>query len=101
MKQSPLICIFGQICVHKKSDPRLQKIYLRDLTSLLLGFFGILRRSELIKTKKFSEVTCCHHMEIFIRRSTTDRAGLGTWSQSLPAPMTGQGSETEFENKPS
>jgi integrase len=65
----------------KAADPQLAKLYLRDLTWLLLGYFGMMRRSELIALQmqdlSIGTINGQGYIEVTIRRSKTDRRGEG------------------------
>lgn len=65
----------------RNEDPTMSELYLRDECWALLGFFGMLRRSELVALN-MQDVTIGHtqghtYVELIIRRSKTDRGGAG------------------------
>lgn len=62
-------------------DSNMAKLYLRDLTWILLGYFGMMRRSEMIalqmKDLSVGTLNGQTYLEITIRKSKTDRRGEG------------------------
>lgn len=67
--------------LRKTAGPNEAMLHLRDLTWLVLGYFGMLRRSEIIAFKiqdvKVSTAGGQSSVELTIRKSKTDRRGEG------------------------
>jgi integrase len=59
------------------SSPNLAQLYLRDLTWIVLGYFGMFRRSELIALQLRDVVQGNRYVELTVRFSKTDRCGQG------------------------
>lgn len=65
----------------RQQDQRFSDLYLRDICWILLGYFGMLRRSEIIALQ-MQDVHVGQHMnkpyiELTIQRSKTDQRGAG------------------------
>ena len=78
----------------KSTEPAFQDLHTRDIAWLFLGFFGMLRRSELIGLR-LQDVQLVGpgptkgHISLFIARSKTDRQGVGATVRL--SGLTGQG----------
>lgn len=80
MSKAILRLLLGFLAQTQGSDPRLEPLRMRDATWLTLGFFGMLRRSELIQLRVGDiviAVTEPQHVALTIRRSKTDPVGRG------------------------
>ena len=71
------------------SDHVFKPLYMRDSAFLLLGFFGLLRRSELIALQLKDIAFSDEHVRVTIRRSKCDQRGHGV--TVLLAPSNGAG----------
>lgn len=69
--------------LHKESklQPDMQEILLRDECAVVLGFYGMMRRSEIValalEDVKFGTLNGKKYVEINIKRSKTDRGRVG------------------------
>jgi len=82
MSRDLLRLVLGYLSSLATKEPDMQALYIRDQAWLMLGYFGMLRRSELIAlTMGDIQVrrsrTVPTHIEIHIPRSKTDRIGQG------------------------
>jgi len=68
----------------KTLQPHMEDLFTRDAAWLVMGFFGLLRRSELIALRLSDVVTKKDHVVVHIRRSKTDQEGKGA-TVVLPA----------------
>lgn len=62
--------------------------WLRDACMLAVGYFGLLRRSELVRLELTDLQPALGSMQarVVIRQSKTDQAGVGAWVPLLPPP---------------
>ena len=64
-----------------RSHPHMASLYHRDIAMMVIGFFGLLRRSELIALRmgevSFPGINGKKHTRLHIRKSKTDPAGVG------------------------
>lgn len=69
------------LILRKNADPGWAQLHLRDLVWILLGFYGMLRRSELIALRmediQMGEEGGQSYIELTIRKSKTDQRGQG------------------------
>lgn len=82
MPRPLLRLLIGYLAEQGRQDPAKQALYLRDTTWLVMGYFGMLRRSEIIgiRMKDITFITksgAPSHVDVFIHRSKTDRVGHG------------------------
>ena len=82
------IKLLGDLMRQAAQDTELCALYWRDAAWLLLGFFGLFRRSELIALK-LSDVVLVQegshqHLEVLVRKSKTDQKGAGAWVYIAP-----------------
>lgn len=69
--------------LHKtsKTQPDMREILLRDECAILLGFYGMMRRSEIValtvEDVKFGALNGKTYVEVTIKRSKTDRGRVG------------------------
>lgn len=73
-----LLCHLHNQC---KSQPDMREIYLRDECAVLLGYYGMMRRSE-IAALKLSDIRMGRHagatfLEVYIAGSKTDKGRVG------------------------
>lgn len=74
--------LIGYLAEKARTDSIMRSLYERDTAWLILGFFGMLRRSEIIALN-LEDISFRYkrgkpsHVEVQIRRSKTDRAGIG------------------------
>lgn len=81
MSKEVLLLLLGHLHNHRKAEPRMQSLFLRDATWLTLGFYGMLRRSEItalqLQDVAVGQVNGRGFVELTIRRSKNDRRGAG------------------------
>lgn len=82
MTKPMLRLVLKHIHDKRQSDPEMSLLYLRDICWVLLGFFGMLRRSEIIalQMQDIEVGTAANgqaYVEMRIRRSKNDRRGEG------------------------
>lgn len=77
MSKGLLRLLLAWLDQQKQITPNMAEIYARDETWLILGFFGLLRRSELIELKMSDIKFYTTHFEVYIARSKNDRVGRG------------------------
>jgi integrase len=77
MSKSLLRVLLALLREKATSNPRLAQIYQRDAAWLVLGYYGLLRRSELIALKMSDISFRRSHFEVFIRKSKNDKVGEG------------------------
>jgi integrase len=83
MTKAILHLLLKHIHTQRTTDPLMRHLYLRDFCWVLLGFFGMLRRSEIIALQ-IGDVSIAQqanslapYIEVTIRRSKNDRRGEG------------------------
>jgi integrase len=80
MSKPLLRLLLGFLAKEAATQPHMQDLYTRDAAWLVLGFFGMLRRSEIIALNtgsiSFHKVPT-PHLRVHIARSKTDQAGRG------------------------
>ena len=81
MSAQLLKALLGYLWRQAQQDPDMAPIHYRDICWLILGYFGLLRRSELV-VLKLSDVTVTgtgsrQHIRLKLRRSKTDAKGEG------------------------
>lgn len=81
MTMSQLGLVMAYISECMTTQPLFMSLFLRDMAWLVLGFFGFLRRSELISLQMqdvtFGSMSHLGYIKVRIRKSKTDRAGKG------------------------
>jgi integrase len=81
MTKEVLHLLLRHIRIQRNRDPHMEALYLRDTCWLLLGFFGMLRRSEIIALQMqdiiVEQQQGTGFVELRIRRSKNDRRGEG------------------------
>jgi integrase len=83
MSRPLLRLLLGYLAEQERHNSAMQDIHRRDAAWLLLGYFGMLRRSEIIalSMEDIAFLTTRNgtppHLELTIRRSKTDRRGKG------------------------
>lgn len=81
MTKAMLRLLIAYLNKQQQKDPEKADIYLRDICWVLVGFYGLLRRSEIIALQ-LQDVTVnasssTPYVEVRIRKSKTDRRGEG------------------------
>lgn len=80
MTKQVLLLLLGLLCDKAAADPRMRPLYERDAAWIVIGFFGLLRRKEIISLK-LSDVVLAEgsegHVAVRIRRSKNDQTGKG------------------------
>ena len=80
MSKPILRLLLSKLSTRRRSDPAMRDIYVRDTAWLVLGFYGMLRRSELIALR-VGDVTFgsapAPYVKLHIARSKTDPRGRG------------------------
>lgn len=82
MSKALLGLLWSHCAKEARGDPNRAQLYCRDIAWLLLGFYGMLRRSELVALSMGDvEITgmgsASPHIKLTIRTSKTDRRGAG------------------------
>ena len=77
MSKALLITLIDVIGTLQEQSPRMAALYDRDRAWLLLGFFGFLRRSEIVALCLQDIQLHRDHLEVLIRKSKNDRVGKG------------------------
>lgn len=99
MPKPVLRLLLGYLQRLKEKHPEMAELYLRDQVWLLLGFYGLLRRSELISLQMRDVLIrgkgSAEYVELNVRFSKNDRAGkgavvtiIGTTQDSVPIART-------------
>jgi integrase len=92
MPKTVLRLLVGYLASRSTQQPREAPLFTRDTLWLLLGFYGFLRRSEIIGLKMEDVVIKTHpkpHIALRIRKSKTDQRQAG--ATVLIAPVSGDG----------
>jgi len=81
MPLAVLRCVLNLIATKSTSEPMLRPLHVRDAAWLVLGFFGFLRRSEIIRLQVGDVREGSHngqqYLRLHIRSSKTDQTGKG------------------------
>lgn len=81
MTKEVLHLLLRHIQSRRETDPNMSDLYLRDICWVLLGFFGMLRRSEIIALQMqdilIDQQQGTPFLELTIQRSKNDRRGEG------------------------
>jgi integrase len=84
MSRPMLRLLLGYLSELSRQDQSMRPIYQRDSTWLTIGYFGLLRRSEIIALR-MADVTfhtdasgAPSHIDLLVQQSKTDRMGLGS-----------------------
>jgi integrase len=80
MSKPILRLLLAKLSTRRRSDPAMRDIYVRDAAWLVLGYYGMLRRSELIALRVGDITFGCAptpYVRLHIARSKTDPRGCG------------------------
>jgi integrase len=81
MSRDVLLMLLRYLWELRKTEPDFSHLHLRDWVAVALGFFGLLRRSELIALQlrdiTVNSVSTPPHIAVHIRRSKADQLGAG------------------------